>query len=319
MQLGEIAPGFLDTPECPSDGTPVGPRIVLAGLAAVAVSLPAAALAGDNDFRLNATKGGAGVLFEMSGGRYVPREELWRAFATQLGFVIAPRLASPSETLGHSGFHVGAMWSGSFVSADQPYWQVTERGRRDLPSSMLSTLQLDVRKGLPFSFELGANVMWLVESELFAPGLEVRWALQEGYAYIPDLSVRGSVNHLVGNRDMLLTTAGFDIGLSKSFGLFGMVNVAPYVSWTFVFIAASSRVIDPTPEVEVQNDWGIDTDLANNFVYPEIAPDLHHKLTFGLRTIYYVLNVSVQGELQVLEEGSFGSVATISTKLGLDF
>lgn len=287
---------------------------------ALITTAPDVARANSNDFRLNARSGGDGVLFTAANGAYTPLEDRWRAFATELGYVLAPRLASPTETLGHAGFHVGVMWSGTFVSADQPYWLLTERAQTEGASSMLQTLQLDVRKGLPFSFELGVNVMWLLESQLFAPGLEVRWGLQEGYDYIPDLSVRGSVNHMVGNRDMQLTTAGFDLGLSKGFGLFGMVHVTPYVSWGFLFVAASSRVIDPTPTVEVDTGAGLETDLGSNFVYPEIKPDLNHKLTLGLRTIYYVLNISVQGEFQMLtDDGFFGPVSTISTKLGLDF
>ncbi len=284
----------------------------VASLSLLAIS--AEARAGENDFRLNAKKDGAGLLFkDDGGGAAVPLDERWRAFSTQLGFVFAPRLASPAETLGHSGFHVSAMWSGTFVSSTEPYWNVTERAQRTSPASMLHSLQLDVRKGLPFSLEIGANFVWLVDSELFAPGLEVRWALHEGYGYTPDFALRGSVNHMIGNRDMLLTTAGVDAVLSKNFGLFGMVNVAPYMSWSLIFIAASSRVIDPTPTVE--------DDLERNFVFNEIGAtsDLHHKLTLGLRTIYYVLNISVQGEFQMLDGGFFGSVATLTTKLGLDF
>jgi hypothetical protein len=280
--------------------------------------------AADNDFRLNGRdKAGQGILFHCNNRMQNPDNctagfaadnGLFNAFVTQLGYVFAPRLASPAETLGHSGFHIGALWSGTTVSNDQPYWGVTERAQNGQdPRGFLQTLQLEVRKGLPFSFELGANFMWLVESQLFAPGIEVRWALQEGYKYIPDLGIRGSVNHMVGNRDLLLTTVGLDAVISKSFGLFGMVNVAPYLSWSLIMIAASSRVINPTPTVEGNPN--------NDIVFNEInATDkIHHKLTLGVRTIYYVLNVSVQGELQMAEGSFIGPVATITTKLGLDF
>jgi hypothetical protein len=171
--------------------------------------------------------------------------------------------------------------------------------------------------------------MWLVDSELFAPGFEIRWALQEGYKWIPDLSIRGSVNHMVGNRDLLLTTVGADLVLSKNFGILGMVNIAPYVSWSFIFVAATSRVIDPTPTSQVTEEQltpdgtrdVIRSDIENNFVFDEVTlgSDLHHKLTVGLRTVYYVLNISVQGEFQAADGRAFGPVATISTKLGLDF
>ncbi len=278
---------------------------------------PSAAWAGDFDFRLNRTdKAGDGILFDCSSGTCAVNQGRFDDFATQLGFVLAPRLASPAETLGHAGFHVGAMWSGSFVSNDQNYWELTERGQRNTAApGFLQTLQLDVRKGLPFSFELGVNFMWLIDSELFAPGLEVRWALQEGYKWVPDLSLRGAVNHMVGNRDLLLTTVALDAVLSKNFGLFGMINLAPYIGWGLVMVAATSRVIDPTP---IQED-----DPQQNFVFEEkqLTSRVNHKLTVGLRLLVYVVNVSVQGELQMLADypTGGGAVSTITTKLGLDF
>jgi hypothetical protein len=275
------------------------------------------AQAGELDFRLNATKGGQGVLFQDCGaGCYQANEAAFRDFTTQLGFVLAPRMASPAETLGHAGFSVGAMWSASFVSSSQGYWNVTERGQSDAGAKpLLQTLQLDLRKGLPFSFEVGANFMWLADSELFAPGLELRWALQEGHPYLPDIAVRGAVNHMVGNRDLLLTTVALDGVISKGFGLGGTVNLAPYAGWSVIMIAATSRVIDPTPLDE--------DDLAANLVFQErtATSRLSHKLTAGLRLLYSVLNVSVQGEFQMLPkyETGGGGVTTITTKLGLDF
>lgn len=284
--------------------------LVVVGLTAVS----AEALAGDNDFRLNATKNGQGVLFTQQNGRFVPDDALFRSLTTQLGYVFSPRIAAPADTIGYAGFQIGALWSGTFVSSDQPYWNVTERGQRDTPNRVLQTLQLEIRKGLPASFEVGTSFMWLAESKLFAPGLEVRWALQEGYHFSPDFGLRGSVNHLVGNRDLSLTVVGLDAVLSKEFGAFDLISLTPYLSWSVLMIAASSRVVDPTP--------GAEGDVDNNFVFRTIHPSdtLHHKLTVGMRALYYVLSLTVQGELQMIDgDRVFGSVATITTKLGLDY
>ncbi|MEL7367388.1 MAG: hypothetical protein AAFN74_00640 [Myxococcota bacterium] len=271
-----------------------------------------AAMAGDLDFRLN----GSGVLFEgdaVEGFR--PNNARFRDLVTQLGFVIAPRMSAPADTLGHAGFHVSAMWSGSFVSADEAYWRVTEVGQRGgTPPDLMQTLQLDVRKGLPLSFEVGVNFMWLADSEMFAPGLEIRWALHEGYRMFPDIAIRGAVNHLVGNRDLSLTTVGADLTLSKDLGIADMMSLTPYVGWSLIFINASSRVVDPTP-----NDDG---DVINNFVFDNVnaADNINHRVTAGLRMLYHVVNISVQGEFQVLDDYTSGDgVITITTKLGLDF
>jgi hypothetical protein len=314
----------LDRSAGPGDDCAVshGIRTLAAGCLATALSWTGTAVAGEQDFRLNGTKGGAGILFDCDDGspgrdcqRYVPDQEAFRDFTTQLGLVLAPRMAAPARTLGYAGFHLSAMWSGTMVSEDADYWLLTERGQRSQTAApLLSTLQLDARKGLPFSFEVGANFMWLVGSQVFAPGLEVRWALQEGARYIPDLSLRGAVSHMVGNRDLLLSTVGLDAMLSKSFGVAGMVNVTPYAGWGLLMVAATSRVIDPTPTD--------DGDAQNDFVFASIRPasSVQHKLTLGLRTVYHVLNVTVQGDFQMLDRYTQGSaVTTVSVKLGLDF
>jgi hypothetical protein len=287
--------------------------------AAIAIGLALAATpasAADNDFRLNSTRNGDGILFSGS----MPNTARWERFITELGYVFSPRLASPAETLGHAGFQISGLWSGTFVSNDEEsgYWFVTEAGQRGQPIGLLHTLQLDLRKGLPFSFELGANLVWLVESELFSPGLEVRWTVQEGYRLAPDFGVRGSVSHMLGSRDMNLTVVGLDAVISKGFGLAGMVHVAPYLSWSLLLVAASSRVVDPTPTRE--------DDIGNNFVFPEVVAgeNIHHKLTLGVRALFSLLNLSVQSEFEMLEKtptgrSFFGSVATIGVKLGLEY
>lgn len=290
-------------------------RRLATGLTVALAALSATpATAGTFDFRLNRTDAnGDGILFVGCGPNDATcgaNNPAFRDFTTQLGLVLAPRLAAPAETLGHAGFHVSAMWSGSLISDDQPYW-----GVREGTAAMAQTLQLDIRKGLPFSFEVAGNFMWLADSEIFAPGLELRWALNEGFRYAPDFAVRGAVNHMIGNRDLLLTTVAVDGVISKSFGLGGMVNLAPYASWSVLMIAATSRVIDPTPLDE--------EDITRNLVFEErVATNkLAHKLTVGLRMLVYILNVSVQGEFQMLPDYETGGsgVVTVTTKLGLDY
>ena len=296
-----------------------------ASIAALAALLAAAvpARAAGNDFRLNAThpKTDEGILFSKPVGRedFVVNEAVWKGLVNELGYVFAPRMASPAETLGHSGYHVSAMWSGTLVSNEEAYWHVTEKAQATgSPNGLMQTLQLDVRKGLPMSFEVGVNLMWLVDSSLFAPGIEVRWALHEGFDMAPDLAVRGSVNHLVGNRDLNLTVIGLDAVISRSFGVGGVANLAPYLSWSLLFVAASSRVLDPTPTDE--------SDVGRNIVLPELSASnqLQQKLTVGLRVLFSILNISVQGEFQFLKDTptgveAFGPVATVTTKLGLDY
>jgi hypothetical protein len=294
---------------------------LLGALLALVPSIPA--FAGSEDFRLNA-RGRNGQLLlinQNSDGSFSPNEGAWKNLVDELSYVFAPRIASPAETLGYAGFSVGAMWSGTFVSSGQDYWHVTEIAQQTgNPDGLLHTLQLDVRKGLPFSLELGVNLVWLVDSQLVAPGLELRWAIQEGYHMLPDFGLRGSVNHLVGNPDMDLTVVGIDAVISKGFGLFGMINLAPYLSWSVLLVDASSHVINPTPQ--------IDNDVNSQLVFPSLSAgdNVHHKLTLGVRMLASILNLTIQAEFEMLRKDPtsdstkfFGSVATLTTKLGLDF
>ncbi|MBI2372868.1 MAG: hypothetical protein HYV07_02595 [Deltaproteobacteria bacterium] len=280
--------------------------------AAFVLGLPASAAAGGNDFRLNATlPNGEGIFFQTdTGSVFTPRTEAWTAFANELGSVIAPRIASPAETLGHGGFALGLLWSGSMVSSSADYWKATSVGQSTgQPRGLLQTLQLEVRKGLPLSFEIGLDLVWLADSQMFAPGVEVRWAPVEGYRFVPDLAVRGSASHLVGSRDVNLTVVGIDAVISKSFGVGGFVNIAPYGSFSIVMVAATPRVIDPTP-----TDEG---DVGKNMVLPSLSAgdNANGKLTIGSRFLFSMLNLSLQSEFMLLDS----PLVTISTKLGLEF
>ena len=60
----------------------------------------------------------------------------------------------------------------------------------------------------------------------------------------------------------------------------------------------------------------------NNFVFEDLgaADNINHKLTTGLRLLYHVINISVQGEFQLLDDYNDGRpVMTVTTKLGLDY
>jgi hypothetical protein len=293
-------------------------RAAFASIAALALGAPTSALAAPNDFRFNATDAaGQGIFFDES---FAPRVDRYARFTTELAYVLAPRLVGPAETLGHAGFGVGLGWSGSFVSASDPMWRSTERATRlgDAPPSLLHTLHVDVRKGLPFSFEVGGSLAWLVESRMMAPTVDVRWALHEGFRYAPDFAARASLTHVIGARDLNLTTLGLDGTLSKGFGVGGVVHLAPYVGWTVMMVAASTRVVDPTPS---------DTaDVEKNFVFPdlELTSNVHHRLGFGVRALFSFLSVGVQGDWEVLKDTAdgtqfFGTVHSVRVKLGLEY
>jgi hypothetical protein len=284
------------------------------------LSASTSASAAGNDFRLNSKlANGDGIFFSQAGNVFSSNPAAWNSFVGELSYVFAPRFVTPAETLGYAGFHVGLMYSATFVSSDAPYWFSTENAASTgAPDGALQTLQLDVRKGLPGSLEIGLNLLWLANSSMFAPGLMLDWAMLEGYTYAPDVSVRAGVNTVVGMRDMDLTVAAFDIAVSKGFGLGGMFHLAPYLAYSMMLSGAASRVIDPTPEVENDADRSIVMDKIG------FGDMLQHRLTIGTRMLVYILSITLQGEFEFLRDDPdgrklFGGVATVSAKLGLDF
>lgn len=211
-----------------------------------------------------ATAGSDGQAF----AQCFPDNQLWANLVNQLGAALAPSLAAPAMTLGTSGLYVGYEVSVTNLQASGDQWRRGTQGTaasdvnsdtstlRDNGDSAAIVSRLHVRKGLPFGFELGTQVSHLHSSDIWAIGLDLRWALFEGFhrnlGWLPDLAVRGSVNTVAGQSQMSLTVVGIDAVLSKRFTLGGMVRLSPYLGAQGMFIFGDSGVIDFTPSRSAQ-------------------------------------------------------------------
>ncbi len=85
-----------------------------------------------------------------------------------------------------------------------------------------------MRKGFPFSFEVGARAAWIDRSSMAVGTLEAKCAINEGFLYLPDVAIRGYVTRLFNTRDFDLTTFGFDLGVGREFPIGGMITLTPY-------------------------------------------------------------------------------------------
>ena len=148
------------------------------------------------------------------------------------------------------------------------------------------------------------NASYLIESELWMFGVMAKWAPHEGVRAIPiDLAVRGTFNRLIGSPDLDMSTTGFDIVLSKSFGLAGVVNVSPYVAYSPIWIFSRSNVIDSTPGSRDSPD--------GDFVFAE-EEQLVQRFAMGSRFIMGLFNLTP--ELTIAPEQQ-----SYSVNLGVDF
>ena len=230
-----------------------------------------------------------------AGGHCTPMYADYETFLAEYAFGIAPKKMAPAETLGFSGFYMGL--EGSI--AVRPTGAAAEnRWERGTPSDEIQAVMFNpgihIRKGLPFSFEVGSTVSYLVLSELVSLGGEVKWSLFEGYrtgwrAFLPDIAVRGSIVRVMGQTDVDMSLVGVDGSISYAFGVGGMITLTPYAgyqfTWTIVnlepMMYKSGGYHQATTTADGDSLWNI-RDLGN--------PLLKRSSTFfGLRIGYEML------------------------------
>lgn len=285
----------------------------LAAILALVVALSAVgpAFAGDKDLVLRRLSDR--VESQTSPGHFNADPDLpaFRALSRDLGVVMGPKFLAPAETLGQAGFDVGLEFSFTNVNTNADHWRALES--QDAGAGF-ATGQLHVRKGLPFSFEIGGSLTHLFESEMYAVGTELKFSLNEGFFYLPDFAVRGTFNTVVGASDLNLATTGFDVSISKSFGVVGVVNITPYAGYNYLVIFSSSRLLDVAPEdpspPTIDEDTG-DLEFQPEFVFDTQQQQLN-RFFGGTRFLFGVLALTFEADISE-------NAQTYSGRVGFDF
>jgi hypothetical protein len=253
----------------------------------------------------------------------------FRAFARTFAAVMTSTNLMPPETLGHAGFSLNAELGVISLPADV---RLPTQGE---PTNPLLLPSVHVRKGLPFSLELGARVGWVDRSSLFTTTGELKWAVNEGFTWLPDIGVRAHVTQLMGNKDFNLTAAGLDVGVGKQFPLGGMVTLTPYGGLDLVGVAASSDTLDFDQGRQLGSTLGNPyAGLENTAVYEQVklGENINTRFYGGARFIGGALqlgaeiSLSNQGTIQVtnaetgaVRDRALPSVFAFNATLGLDF
>ncbi|RKH54997.1 hypothetical protein [Corallococcus aberystwythensis] len=286
----------------------------------------AAAHADDNDLKISRfgveRRGATSVITDTE---FAEASADFRAFARTFGAVMTSANLMPPRTTGHSGFAFNAELS--VVSLPEDVQLPTEA---EQPGSVLVP-SLHVRKGLPFSLELGGRVGWIEKSSMVTATGELKWAVNEGFTYLPDVGLRLHVTKLFGAHNLDLTTTGLDIGVGKQFPLGGMVTLTPYGGLDLNFVSATTRTLDFDPSRTVADSQGNDSRdaLTNAAPYARVraGDNLTPRFYAGARFIGGVLQLGA--EISLTNLGSFDqdgagsrelpSVFAFNTTLGLDF
>jgi hypothetical protein len=190
----------------------------------------------------------------------------FKKIISQYGFAFAPLAMYQARTTGFGGFQVAIQAGYTSIDKDADYWQNGTQGptdpntgqysvRNNSPDSWLQVYNLNLRKGLPFGFELGVNIGYMAHTSLWSGGADVRWALLEGFrtgllGILPDLSVGAGVRTITGTPEFQLTVASGDAGISKPIPIADSSVFTPYIGYQFIRIFGDSGLIDPTPNTD---------------------------------------------------------------------
>lgn len=241
----------------------------------------------------------------------------FRAFARRMGALMTATNLAPPETLGHSAFSITAELSvvdlQGATAVNQMPTQRPITGPVLLPS-------LHVRKGLPWSFELGARAAWFEKSRMGTGTVELKWALNEGFTYLPDIGVRAHVTKLLNSRDFDVTAGGIDLGLGKQFAIAGMVTLTPYVGWNLVFVGASSGSIDFNPGRSLADADRPDAQFADYYVYDNVqaATNAINRFYGGFRFIGGVVQLGFEFSYTTLGSFNDARIGTVDATCSPD-
>ena len=226
----------------------------------------------------------------------------FRAFTRRLAAAITSTNLAPPETLGHSAFAISAELSViDFQGATEQSRLPTQRpisGPVLLPS-------IHLRKGLPWSFELGVRAAWFEKSRMGSGTLELKWALNEGFTYLPNICVKGSITKILNSRDFDVTAGGLDVGIGKQFAIGGMVTLTPYIGWNLLFVGASSNTVDFNPNRSLAEADAPNAQFTDYYVFDSVlaGSNTNNRFYGGFRFIAGVVMLGFEFSYTTL--GSF--------------
>jgi hypothetical protein len=260
-------------------------------------------------------------------------------FAREFGAALVSANLMPPATLGHAGFNVSAELTTAFIDgalnpSDRQFLFPTianfdNRGPLLLPS-------IHIRKGLPFSFELGMRASLIDKSQMGSALGEVRFGVNEGFYYLPDVCLRAYTMRLFNTKDFDLGVTGLDVGVGKRFAIGGMVTLHPYAGWNLMWVGAKTGLVDFSPERTYEDSVSSRPAQLRTSVgeFREVAPldNLQHRFYGGVRFIGGIVQIGGEvsytavGNVKVNATGGgvntnkdFPPVLALNATLGLDF
>lgn len=258
-----------------------------------------------------------------------PDDESFEHLVAELAGGLAPSVGAGAAGAGARGFYVGLSSTATSLRRGESYWSKgTLGGGRSQPSNdsvdaFLMWNRLEVRKGLPFGFELGSSVGFGAHTSLWVLSAELKVALFEGFrsglGALPDVSLRGVTQTLIGSSELSLHTNAFDVTLSKPFVVAQQYVLTPLLALQLLLVSAKSGVIDLTPAVNAFSACapgsgqpnGVDlscseargpAELANNRSFQSVR-QTRVRMVIGAEQRYRLLSVALTAGLDLTTPG----------------
>jgi hypothetical protein len=203
----------------------------------------------------------------------------------ELGLALGPRMIGPAASLGSLGIEAAYEYSSSGANASADYWHKAV----DTPTSSLQTHSVHVRKGLPWSMQIGTSLTTLQNSNMMALGVDFNIAVIDGFKHLPDVSIGGAVRGILGmpaNSSIDFAVAGWSGTVSKSFGIAGLFSLQPWVSYSGTWTYVNTHQITVAPHAGALN--------GNELTLFDKVSEVGHRGAIGLRFI--VARVQFGGE-----------------------
>jgi hypothetical protein len=210
----------------------------------------------------------------------------FRTLSEDFGAAFSYKPVTPAAALGITGFDIGLEVSGTDISKSATVWKSLTG--TDSPGT-LPIAKLTAAKGLPFGIDISAFYAGdpTGTTNISLTGAALSYAILEGDALEPALTVRAATTKLNGINELSVGTKSLDISFSK-----GFIGFTPYIGAGQVWVDSSTSNATLTA-------LGLTSE------------------TFTQSKVFGGLNINLGLPNFAIEADTTGNIATYSVKLGL--
>jgi len=220
--------------------------------------------------------------------------------STELAMALSSAVLQPASTTGYSGFAVDLEVASMAVHPDPVGVGTAGFSSSVWPTNTQPTNlfmpSVHLRKALPFSLELGGRLIYLSSSNAYAAQGEAKWAVNEGFEWVPDVAFRAAYTQLFGVKAWNLSTTDLDFMISRRWAIQGVTSLTPYLVARYTLVSASSDRLDFAPAAAPGGPPASNPDAAaaTQASFPHFTTSAY-RTTFGIRFTAYTASLALEG------------------------